>query len=126
MVLTLYRRDHVRPGAPLHDTCGSKRGFTRVQGEPTQAVQLTAVALGLLALPMVAWSEYTLKTTGAPQHANSKCNMKTWSSTPIGRPSSLSRPFDRRKSVYHRALAPAVWTPMSAQVLSWSQCIPMT
>ena len=65
MVVTLHRRDHASPGAPLRNTCGSKCGFTWVQGEPTQAVQLTAVALGLLALPMVAWSEYTLKTTGA-------------------------------------------------------------
>ena len=87
-MVVLHQHGHIRPGA-LHDTFDSKCGFTWVQAEPTQAVQLTAVALGLLALPMVAWSEYTLKTTGMLWHANSKCNMKTWSSTLGGHPSLL-------------------------------------
>lgn len=34
-------------------------------GEPSQGAQVAAATLGLLALPVVAWSEYTLHSTGA-------------------------------------------------------------
>lgn len=34
-------------------------------GEPSQGTQVAAATLGLLALPVVAWSEYTLHSTGA-------------------------------------------------------------
>lgn len=32
--------------------------------EPSPGIQLAASVLGLLALPIVGWSEYQLKTTG--------------------------------------------------------------
>jgi hypothetical protein len=42
----------------------SKLWCLQVEVKPSKEVQFLAIAVGLLALPMVGWSELTLKTTG--------------------------------------------------------------